>query len=228
MNVVFSCQDGRNDQVKSRVFVAVILGVCAFLFAARAESTGSKQTLPETTPAPSHGPVLMAAGSGSSAGSSSGRTRRSPVTRLPAPELSVEEWIQGSKTTLAALRGKVVLLDFFQIICPGCRSVHPHIVEMQRRYGSQGLQVLGIAVAFELQRLQTPSKIRAYVKDNEFNYPVAIDRGLTDTFVAYHARGTPYVALIDRAGNIRALDFYRPDAVEEAVKTLLREGGSRG
>ncbi len=214
--------------MRIQVLVVVFLGICALLVAVRAESAGSKQALSERGQATGNRPVLMAAGSGSSAGSSSGRARRAAPAHLPAPELSVSEWIKGSETTLAALRGKVVLLDFFQIICPGCRSVHPHIVEMQRRYGSQGLQVLGIAVAFELERLQTPSKIRTYVRGNEFNYPVAIDRGMTETFAAYRAKGTPYMALIDRAGNIRALDYYSPDAVEEAVKALLREAGPRG
>lgn len=142
---------------------------------------------------------------------------------VPAPPLQVQQWIAGSAVTLEQLKGKVVLLDMFQIICPGCRAVHPHVVRMQQRYGPEGLQVIGLAVAFELQSSQTPDKIRAYVRNNRFNFPVAIDRNLTATFESYGARGTPYVALLDRQGRLRHVDFYRPEAVEGIVQDLLRE-----
>lgn len=142
---------------------------------------------------------------------------------VAAPALQVQQWIAGSPLTLDQLKGKVVLLDMFQIICPGCHAVHPHVVRLQERYGREGLQVVGLAVAFELQGSQTPEKIRAFVKRNRFNYPVAIDRNLTATFESYGARGTPYVALLDRKGRLRHLDFYRPEAVEGIVQDLLNE-----
>lgn len=140
-----------------------------------------------------------------------------------APALQVSEWIKGHPTTLDELKRKVVLLDFFQIICPGCRRVHPHIVEMQKKYGDQGLQVLGIAVAFEVQSIQTKPDIREYVKRTEFNYPVAIDADFTTTFRAYGARGTPWVALIDRSGRLRHVDFYEPATVARKIELLLQE-----
>ena len=78
-----------------------------------------------------------------------------------APLLAVQEWVRGKPTTLDDLKGNVVLLDIFQIICPGCRAAHPHIVQMQKRYGEQGFQVLGLAVAFEYFNVQTPPSISA-------------------------------------------------------------------
>ena len=59
----------------------------------------------------------------------------------------MEEWVRGSPITLNAVKGKVVLLDIFQIICPGCHAAHPEIVRMQRRYKEKGFEVIGLAVA---------------------------------------------------------------------------------
>ncbi len=141
----------------------------------------------------------------------------------PAPVLRVEKWLRGEAVTLEALKGKVVLLDLFQIICPGCQKVHPHIVEMQKKYGAQGLQTLGIAVVFELHEAQTENKIRKYLGEKGYTYPVALDKDNTAMFDAYCAHGTPFAVLIGRAGKVRYLDFYRPKQVEEKIEELLGE-----
>lgn len=91
---------------------------------------------------------------------------------------------------------------------------------LQRRLGPRGLQVVGVAVAFEAQ---AAARIRRYVKKAGLNFPVAIDRNLIATFAAYGARGTPYVALIDRDGQLRHLEFFRPGAVEGIAEDLLDE-----
>ena len=144
-----------------------------------------------------------------------------------APELDVSEWIRGNPTTLQALRGKVVLLDFFQIICPGCRIAHVHIEEFQKRYEKHGLAVLGIAVAFEYLDSQKPDRIKAYVESKAFSYPVAIDRNMTKTFAKYHSRGTPWCVLIDRSGKVRYMGFFRDNQVESIIQKLLIEKPSQ-
>ncbi len=141
----------------------------------------------------------------------------------PAPALAVDDWARGHPTTLDELRGKVVLLDIFQVICPGCHKAHPEIARMQKQYEEDGLEVLGLAVAFELHSAQTPEKIRRYVDRKASPYPVALDKGLIETFRLYGARGTPYTVLIDRQGRIRYLDFFRLATVESTVRELLRE-----
>ena len=142
----------------------------------------------------------------------------------PAPALAVDDWVRGRPTTLDELKGKVVLLDIFQIICPGCHKAHPEIVRMQKQYKKDGFEVLGLAVAFELYSAQTPEKIRRYVDRKAYPYPVALDRGLIETFRRYGARGTPYTVLIDRQGRIRYLNYFRLAAVESTIRELLNEG----
>lgn len=147
---------------------------------------------------------------------------RDPVASL-APELDVSEWIRGGTNTLESLRGKVVLLDFFQIICPGCHAAHPIIAGFQERYEQQGLAVLGIAVAFEYQSAQRPDRIKAYVKSNAYPYPVAIDSNMTNTFYKYQSRGTPWCVLIDQAGRVRHMGFFRDKQIESIIQHLLAE-----
>ena len=70
-----------------------------------------------------------------------------------APPMAVQEWLQGKPTTLAALRGKVVLLDIFQIICPGCHRAYPQITRIQKEYRESGLEVVGLC-----RRLRVPRR----------------------------------------------------------------------
>ncbi|MBI1925040.1 tetratricopeptide repeat protein [Candidatus Poribacteria bacterium] len=141
----------------------------------------------------------------------------------PALPLEVSEWIKGTPIRLEDLKGKVVMVDVFQIICPGCQASHPHIVELQKKYADKGFELISLAVAFELQHIQQPKDMREYVEKGDFPYRVAIDKDLTRTFETYHAGGTPYTILMDRKGNVRYLDFFRLDKVEDRIQKLLAE-----
>ncbi len=67
-----------------------------------------------------------------------------------APELSVDSWVQGEPSTIAQQEGKVVLIEVFQVNCPGC-FIHgfPEVIEIYNKYQGQSLVVLGLATAFE-------------------------------------------------------------------------------
>ncbi len=78
-----------------------------------------------------------------------------------APELLLSDWVQGNPTQLHQLLGKVVLIEVFQVNCPGCFLYSlPQAVDLHQRYSNKGLVVLGVATAFEdfdknnLQNLQ--------------------------------------------------------------------------
>ena len=94
---------------------------------------------------------------------------------------------------------------------------------MRERYADRGFEVIGLAVAFEYESVQTPKHIRDYVERKDYPYTVAIDKGLTETFRRYRSRGTPYTVLIDRKGRVRYLDFFRLNQVEATVQKLLDE-----
>ncbi|HEY8036560.1 MAG TPA: TlpA family protein disulfide reductase [Methylobacter sp.] len=67
-----------------------------------------------------------------------------------APLLSVSEWVQGTDVNFDRLLGQVVLVEVFQVNCPGCfLYALPQAVELYRKYSERGLSVLGVATAFE-------------------------------------------------------------------------------
>ncbi len=140
-----------------------------------------------------------------------------------APALAVAEWIEGEPAMLDGLAGKVVLLDFFQIICPGCQRAKPQIEALHEEYKDQGLEVIGVAVAFENEDHQKAEAIKAYVEKTGYAWPVAIDEGMTETFTRYQAMGSPWTVLIDRSGKVRHASFYRDEEVSRRVADLLKE-----
>jgi thiol-disulfide isomerase/thioredoxin len=67
-----------------------------------------------------------------------------------APELTVDSWLQGEPSNIAQEKGKVVLIEVFQVNCPGC-FMHgfPEVIEIYNKYQGQPLVVWGLATAFE-------------------------------------------------------------------------------
>jgi len=65
--------------------------------------------------------------------------------RSLAPDFSLPD-LTGRKLDLSSYRGKVVLLDFWATWCDPCRDEIPHFVELQNRYGGQGLQIIGVSM----------------------------------------------------------------------------------
>jgi thiol-disulfide isomerase/thioredoxin len=67
-----------------------------------------------------------------------------------APNLEVSTWIQGKPTNIDKERGNVVLVEVFQVNCPGCFLYSmPEAIDIYRKYRDKGLTVLGLATAFE-------------------------------------------------------------------------------
>jgi len=140
-----------------------------------------------------------------------------------APDLQTAQWINAEPTPLDSLEGQVVLIDFFQMICPGCERARPIIESLQEELGDEGLAVVGVGVAFEATDIQSTEAIVAYVEEMDFQYPVALDEGLRETFAAYHGMGSPWTVLVGRDGTVRHAGFFDETQVEARVKALLKE-----
>lgn len=68
----------------------------------------------------------------------------------PAPELKVSEWVQGGPISLKDYQGKVIVVEVFQVNCPGCFIYGiPEAIDTYQKYKSNGVVVLGLATAFE-------------------------------------------------------------------------------
>ena len=84
-----------------------------------------------------------------------------------APEFTVNE-LKGHSLDSRSLRGKVVLVDFWATWCVPCEEEIPHLVEWQKKYDAQGLQVVGLSMD------DTVSPVKTYVEKHKMEYPVAM------------------------------------------------------
>jgi thiol-disulfide isomerase/thioredoxin len=149
-----------------------------------------------------------------------------------APEWVISEWINSNGLALAGLRGKVVVIDFFQLWCPGCNKFSgPLMQKWNQQYSSRkDIQLVGIHTVFEGHSQQTPKRLRRYVKEKNITYPVGVDdqvanQRLPETMIRYHTRGTPEMAIIDKKGKIRFQHFgsFNSVVAEKLINTLLNE-----
>ncbi|KAF3982852.1 MAG: TlpA family protein disulfide reductase [Methylococcales symbiont of Hymedesmia sp. n. MRB-2018] len=85
-----------------------------------------------------------------------------------AKELQLDQWVQGDPVKLKQLLGTVILIEVFQVNCPGC-FLHslPQAIDLYQRYSNKGLNVLGIATAFEDYDKNTLNNLKRLVENNE-------------------------------------------------------------
>lgn len=128
----------------------------------------------------------------------------------PAPELFTQQWFNvPAPLTLEGLRGTVVVLHAFQMLCPGCvKSALPQAQRIADIFSPDKVAVIGIHTVFEHHAAMTPVALDAFLHEYRISFPVAVDlpgeNGLIpQTMAAYGMQGTPTMVLIDRAGNIR-------------------------
>jgi len=102
------------------------------------------------------------------------------------------------RAQLADYKGKVVVLDFYATWCEPCRAETPRLVELQRQYAAQGLQVIGLNVGGADDREQVP----AYAKEFGIQYPLAFpDDELADGYLADN-QNIPQAFVFDRDGKM--------------------------
>jgi peroxiredoxin len=149
-----------------------------------------------------------------------------------APPLDVSEWLNTPvPISLAAVRGRVVVLHAFQMLCPGCVSHGlPQTLRIREAFDPDDVAVLGLHTVFEHHAVMTPAALRVFAHEYRLAFPIGIDRpspsgAVPCTMAAYGLRGTPSLLLIDRQGHLRlnhfgALDDLRVGAL---IAQLLAE-----
>jgi len=142
----------------------------------------------------------------------------SPRSAFPAaPELAVTRWFNtGANPTLAGLRGEVVVIEAFQMLCPGCVSHGlPQAMRIQHVFGDD-VTLLGLHCVFEHHAAMTPVSLEAFLYEYRITFPVGVDAqdpgtALPVTMGRFQLRGTPSLVAIDRAGRIRLNAFGQVD-----------------
>ena len=133
--------------------------------------------------------------------------------------------LQGEAVSLASLAGRVVLVDFWATWCAPCRKSMPGLQALHERYAAKGLVVLGVSIDEKAD-----AKVRRFVREQRFTYPIAIDVARTPTWEAYRVKSVPAAFLIDREGRVVAQWTGRAPQEEEltvAIERALMLEGSR-
>ena len=149
----------------------------------------------------------------------------------PAPELLADLWFNSAEpVTLRSLRGKVVAIEAFQMLCPGCVSHGiPQAQRIQETFSREDVVVLGLHTVFEHHQAMQPVSLEAFLHEYRVTFPVGVDRGdgqgIPATMQAYGMRGTPTLILVDRLGRLRQQWFGRPGdmVVGSEVMALVKE-----
>ena len=149
-----------------------------------------------------------------------------------APELDIVAW-HGTQAplTLAWLRGRVVVLHAFQMLCPSC-ILHgiPQAQRVHDHFSRDAVQVIGLHTVFEHHEAMQEAGLKAFLHEFRVTFPVGVDRheggrALPLTMARYAMQGTPTLILIDRAGRLRRQAFGQADdlVIGAEIATLVAE-----
>lgn len=142
------------------------------------------------------------------------------------PELQTVGWINAEKPlTLAALKGRVVVVLAFQMLCRGCvEHALPQLRRLVEKFNTDEVVVLGLHTVFEHHQVMTPGALQVFMSEYRWPFPVGIDAPDGDnppkTMQAYEMRGTPTLLIFDRAGRLRRHYFGRPDDMQIAAEIM--------
>jgi thiol-disulfide isomerase/thioredoxin len=122
----------------------------------------------------------------------------------------------------SAYKGKVLVLDFYATWCNPCRQSVPHLIGLQKKYETQGLQVIGLNVGGP----GDDQKVPAFAKELGIQYPLAIPDEELVTFLLSDEAGIPQTFIFDRDGLLvdRLIGFGpgSGEDIDRAVETALK------
>lgn len=144
-----------------------------------------------------------------------------------APELEVSEWLNFDRDSFnfSDYRGKVVLIEVFQMLCPACVTHSlPQAERLQRLFRDQEeVCVVGLHSVFEHHEAMQKESLKTFLYEFRYDFPVAIDKhtegnSVPETMKKYNLRGTPSLIIIDKLGRVNEVLFGGIDDLTLGVK----------
>ena len=143
------------------------------------------------------------------------------ITDRIAPPLQVSQWLNSPQpVTLDGLRGRVVVLHTFQMLCPGCVSHGvPQALRIHRLFTPEQVPVIGLHTVFAHHDVMSPEALRVFLDEYRIPFPIGVDQAdpasaVPLTMQSYGLRGTPSVVVFDRGGRVRVNHFGQIDDLQ--------------
>lgn len=153
-----------------------------------------------------------------------------------AQPLRVSQWFNtAAPISLDALRGRVIVMHAFQMLCPGCVAHGlPQAMKVHNSFPHSEVVVLGLHTVFEHHEAMGPNALKAFLHEYRIPFPVGVDLPAVDhpvptTMQAYGLRGTPSLVVIDCEGIVRLNHFALMDDLQlgALLGTLLSERATK-
>ena len=107
--------------------------------------------------------------------------------------------VDNKKVSLSEFKGKVIILDFWATWCVPCKAEIPGFIDLQKKYGGRGLQIIGLSVD------DSAGTARKYAGEMKMNYPVLLAEGKEEILKAYDPiPSIPVSVVIGRDGKVCA------------------------
>ncbi len=141
--------------------------------------------------------------------------RAEPVAPTPAPAWKLKD-VKGKTVSSEDFKGKVVVLDFWATWCPPCREEIPGYIALQKKYGKDGLVIVGVSVD---DGERASEMVQLFIKKVGVNYPIVMgDADVAQSFGGIEMYPTTFI--IDREGKIRDRKV-GPEAMDQYEKRVL-------
>lgn len=129
-------------------------------------------------------------------------------------EIEASDWLNTDKPfSLPSLRGRVVVVTVFQMLCPGCAQFSlPQARDLHLAFARDDLVVIGMHSVFEHHHVMTPEALRVFVREYRLQFPIAIDRpqegsSVPATMRKWALNGTPTLMMFGRDGGVALQHF---------------------
>ena len=149
------------------------------------------------------------------------------LSRVRAPDFQCKLWLNSSPLTLRELRGKVVLIDFWEYTCINCVRTFPYLRRWNELYGPLGLVVIGVHTP-EFEFAKNPERVAEATKRFKFTFPIAVDSDRR-VWEAFQNNVWPAKYLIDKDGRIALSHLGEGDYAdfERHIQDLLKEANPK-
>lgn len=202
---------------------ALTLSACG-LASQTSDPSPSPVAVAQPSDAPTNGPASTAPPAPTSVPAPSALPAPTATPGTPAPELlGGQEWINSEPLTLAELRGKVVLIDFWTYGCYNCRNTLPAMRGWWQQYKDQGLVIIGVHSP-EFSSEAVLENVQQATRELEVSWPVVQDNDMK-IWRAYQNHYWPHFYLIDKQGNIvyDHIGEGRYDETERQIQAALAQ-----